>query len=303
MMYTRKTILALALSGLSSAALAENVLVYDLHPDGNLTSAGEVLGGDALEAVVKRAGLTFGTPEIIVRDLATGKLMPAYAGPEEWEMIHGRGDGWVGRQWTDINAIPERPPIELFPEDGEQGSQDAGQSIDLEAIPEQPPIELFDDDGNPLSGAGDAPIELFPDEGGPIQPLDGTWRAEVVDVSVTGCPQDVAAGVLGDTGSTTARLTFSQPMHPRDIGGGYGQLSWSRDGENGWRSDVVDHAQGPVSVSKVLTMQVVSPRQIDLLSVFDIHVPPEVVAAAAMAGVTMSTHCNATIIGKHTKID
>lgn len=95
-------------------------------------------------------------------------------------------------------------------------------AIDLETVAaEHGPVELF----------SDADIDA-------INPLDGTWIAQVDDVTATGCPPGVEVAAFGMIGGAPAnRVTFSKPWwSPGDFSAEFAAQTWRPVGANGYFS-------------------------------------------------------------------
>ena len=87
--------------------------------------------------------------------------------------------------------------------------------------------------------AENGPIELFRDaEISAIDPLDGTWIAQIDDVTATGCPPGVEAAALGMMGGARAtNVTFTRPWwSPGDFSVELAAQTWRPVGANGYFS-------------------------------------------------------------------
>ncbi len=150
--------------------------------------------------------------------------------------------GHIDRFWGGDGHVPAyKGEIEIFNPDGwadEDRSvklpEASDKVINLDGIAERPgAIDLE------TVAAEHGPIELFSDAGiGAINPLDGTWIAQIDDVTATGCPPGVeaaASGVMGGASAMTVR--FSKPWwSPGDFGAGFAAQTWRPVGANGYFS-------------------------------------------------------------------
>lgn len=128
---------------------------------------------------------------------------------------------------------------------------------------------------------------------GKVQPKNGLWRSSIGEMTITGCPAQlasaVASAVPASLGEGEERRSFSDPFHPSSmlIGLEQGNQTWVDLPEGGWQTefvpDVINAQQAAgASTSVTMTMQVACDTMVEGQSVIDIRLPE---VARALIGV------------------
>ncbi len=150
--------------------------------------------------------------------------------------------GHIDRFWGGDGHVPAyEGEIELFNPDvwaDEDRTSKLPEVTDkvvkLDEIAERPGAIDLD-----TVAAEGGPIELFSDaEIGAINPVDGTWIAQISDVTATGCPSGVEAAAFGMIGGTpSTSVTFTKPWwSPGDFNAELAAQTWRPVGANGYFS-------------------------------------------------------------------
>ncbi len=105
-------------------------------------------------------------------------------------------------------------------------------------------------------GEGEPIIDLF----GPDRARNGTWRAEITDLTMEGCPPAVssALGVIG--ASNTTQIVWPTPFSPAPLMGGHG--TWRQTGLSRWRGYIEDESNDFALGRVTVTMRVISDTEI-----------------------------------------
>ncbi|WP_019954389.1 hypothetical protein [Yoonia vestfoldensis] len=105
-------------------------------------------------------------------------------------------------------------------------------------------------------GEGEPILDLF----GPDRARNGSWRADITDMTMEGCPPAVSGAIGAAGASNTTQIVWPTPFSPAPLMGGHG--TWRQTGLSRWRGvimhDANDFALGRVSVS----MRVLSDTEI-----------------------------------------
>ncbi|MGJ8528397.1 hypothetical protein [Maritalea sp.] len=158
--------------------------------------------------------------------------------------------------------------------------------IDIADLPETMPLDLFE-------GVSDNQITL----------KNGTWKSEMTDQKVTGCPpglDNMASQSIGQSFSNS--VVFSSPYHPTDFSSELGVHSWKRVGNRGYISEIYEFGgeqarQAGIAVKVRYGMNALSPTKVAVWANVQMNLAE---ALAKMAG--GSTMCVADVRGHFVRV-
>lgn len=119
---------------------------------------------------------------------------------------------------------------------------------------------------------------------GAIQPRAGVWRSTLGDMTITGCPAQMASAVSAAApavlGTSEERRSFSDPFHPQSllIDQGQQDITWVERADGGWETEFVpqvinDQQAAGASTNVSMTLEVACDTLIEGTTEINIQLP------------------------------